>query len=337
VLYSVHFLRFIAATGVALHHAGLPVFIGGSGIGAAGVDMFFVISGVVIGTSTRADATIPEFALKRLIRVAPLYWLATLLALLWSYRFTGPPTVEHIARSFFLWPDLQTNWLPAYFPAWTLVFELWFYAAFAVCLLAGRFAKAACAVVVVLAAVHFEDRQAVSVFPQSSMIAIEFVFGLFIAVAIERKLMPPRWLGALLLVASFTWFAYYFNRPGQRWWSWGVPSGLLIYGILGFDGAAFFKTKIAQLGGHASYGIYLFHMLIIDAIAVAFFMRGERSIDYPLLVLIAATTLAILVSVIIYIVAEKPVLALLRRLLLPKKTILARPSPEPSSSPQAPI
>jgi exopolysaccharide production protein ExoZ len=79
-------------------------------------------SGVVIGTPTTHETSIQTFALKRLIRIVPLYWLATAVALCWAYRFNSSQSLEHIIRSVFLWPDLHSNWLPAYFPAWTLIF-----------------------------------------------------------------------------------------------------------------------------------------------------------------------------------------------------------------------
>ena len=47
-LYSVHFLRFFASASVVVHHVIAryePKLI----VGAAGVDMFFIISGLVIG------------------------------------------------------------------------------------------------------------------------------------------------------------------------------------------------------------------------------------------------------------------------------------------------
>src|SRR5215510_10619740 len=77
MLYNLHLLRVIAALGVVYFHttstAGLNLRWD---IGSRGVDVFFVISGFIIayiGTSR------PEqFLLRRLIRVVPFYWAATL-------------------------------------------------------------------------------------------------------------------------------------------------------------------------------------------------------------------------------------------------------------------
>jgi exopolysaccharide production protein ExoZ len=49
-------------------------------IGEAGVDIFFIISGVVMYVSSRFEAP-AVFVGLRLIRVAPLYWILTVCAL----------------------------------------------------------------------------------------------------------------------------------------------------------------------------------------------------------------------------------------------------------------
>ena len=77
VLYNLHLLRVIAALGVVYFHttstAGLKL---DWDVGSRGVDVFFVISGFIIayiGTSK------PEqFFVRRLVRVVPFYWAATL-------------------------------------------------------------------------------------------------------------------------------------------------------------------------------------------------------------------------------------------------------------------
>jgi exopolysaccharide production protein ExoZ len=87
ILLTVQALRAVAAASVVLHHdlavlvrrAGYPPTF--SVIGAAGVDLFFVISGFVM-VYTHFDAfTAPgaatSFARRRIVRIAPLYWIVT--------------------------------------------------------------------------------------------------------------------------------------------------------------------------------------------------------------------------------------------------------------------
>ena len=68
VLKSIQVMRAIAALSVVLFHLGVYGFSNG----AAGVDIFFVISGFIMGaTSLKLPAA--AFVFKRLVRIVPLY------------------------------------------------------------------------------------------------------------------------------------------------------------------------------------------------------------------------------------------------------------------------
>src|ERR1700761_114555 len=76
---SIQYLRGLAALGVLLFHASQRAG-GACGAGAAGVDVFFVISGFIMWTVSARRATGPgDFLLRRAGRIAPLYWAVTLL------------------------------------------------------------------------------------------------------------------------------------------------------------------------------------------------------------------------------------------------------------------
>src|SRR4051812_15604241 len=89
-LLSIQYLRGVAAVLVVMHHflhQGGPSTIPGFDevlFGAKGVDVFFVISGFIIYTVARHESIV-EFWRRRIIRVAPLYWLATLIYALVIY------------------------------------------------------------------------------------------------------------------------------------------------------------------------------------------------------------------------------------------------------------
>ena len=130
MLFSIQFLRFVAAFGVVLHHS-TDGFHGHVNVFAAGVDVFFVLSGFVISYSTKPGETVYEFAAKRFIRVLPMYWLATAAYIGFKYLFWRDlPDQESFIRSIFLIPVLGVNWVPIYFLGWTLVYECAFYGLF---------------------------------------------------------------------------------------------------------------------------------------------------------------------------------------------------------------
>jgi exopolysaccharide production protein ExoZ len=77
---SIQYLRAVAALAVVLYHAGGLRHGDTFAVGAAGVDIFFVISGFVMwSTSSAHPQSAREFFIRRLARVAPMYWLLTLL------------------------------------------------------------------------------------------------------------------------------------------------------------------------------------------------------------------------------------------------------------------
>src|ERR1043165_9210676 len=206
MLYSIHFLRFIAATGVVVHHSGAlaPWNIV---VGSAGVDLFFVISGVVIGLSTRREMSIRDFLVRRFIRIFPLYWLATLVWVAYAARFGAAPNAKDFMRSVLLLPVLSEAWLPTYFPAWTLEFEVFFYFVFACCMLAGCFARPLCCVVLVAVALGFSEPGNPQVVFDLAMMLLEFVAGILVALEVARGWVPGRALGALLIGVAVIWFA----------------------------------------------------------------------------------------------------------------------------------
>jgi exopolysaccharide production protein ExoZ len=100
---------------------------------AAGVDLFFVISGLVISLSTGAGDSLLVFSAKRFIRVVPLYWVATVAPITMSYRRWRQATTEHDVIYEVLFIPVH-DFIPPYYPAWTLTFEMMFYVVFAVLL-----------------------------------------------------------------------------------------------------------------------------------------------------------------------------------------------------------
>ena len=88
VIESIQFLRAVAALMVLFFHAAYAVHTYGgyeyaySNAGAAGVDIFFVVSGFVITYITSRGPFSPlDFMVRRLIRIAPVYWFYTTVTL----------------------------------------------------------------------------------------------------------------------------------------------------------------------------------------------------------------------------------------------------------------
>src|SRR5258708_424446 len=95
-LNSIRILRALAALGVLLFHA--CQWSGADfAVGAAGVDLFFLVSGFVLWLAVdRAPASAARFLWARASRIAPLYWLWTLIAAGLAWRWPSMIPVVHL-------------------------------------------------------------------------------------------------------------------------------------------------------------------------------------------------------------------------------------------------
>jgi peptidoglycan/LPS O-acetylase OafA/YrhL len=108
---TIQYLRAIAASLVMLRHAvDMPELIGKyqQPFGQYGIDLFFIISGYIIWTTTAERGRSPlAFWGARMVRIVPIYWVYTTLfiamASVWSVVGT---TVDplHIVKSYFFIP-----------------------------------------------------------------------------------------------------------------------------------------------------------------------------------------------------------------------------------------
>ena len=145
MLKNIQTLRFFAALWVLLHHLQPPVTPFKLGIlpdavtslGFAGVDLFFVISGLIMAETTRnllpSWRTATRFLVQRFGRIYIGWWPFFALYLWGAWQSGRIRPDVNLWGSFWLWPqDMMYYLLPI---TWTLSFELYFYVAVA-CLIA---------------------------------------------------------------------------------------------------------------------------------------------------------------------------------------------------------
>lgn len=274
--------------------------------GLAGVDLFFVVSGVVMTTTCysqlgQAHEVIP-FLKRRIARIYPLYWIVTfgVLALCWtapSLAARSKTDVAEIMQSFMLWP--QTDY-PIVGVGWTLTYEMFFYLTFAVLLAFPRryfVALLAAWAITTMALFPLFSEPAprgilgnLSLPLYASPLVLEFIAGCFIALGYRHGRMPGAKptlvVGLLWLFAIGGYFgSHYFDEAAYgavRLGVFGIPAVLLIYGTLSLErnGARPTSPLFLKLGD-ASYSLYLTHVYVILLLVGLYtrveFAKGEFS------------------------------------------------------------
>jgi exopolysaccharide production protein ExoZ len=283
-LSSIEALRGVAATAVVLSHAarhvdkifGAPILINFFQAGHAGVDLFFTISGFIILFVHRSDIgetkRLQHYLVRRFNRVLPLYWIALALTLAISiaggHSLPAPMTLLWSAA---LLPTLNEPLLGI---AWTLQFEVVFYALFAVLIVsrnAGQVLLTIWLLLIAIAATGFGAAAIPS--PLCGIFGLEFFMGMASAQLLSRGSLPvPRLVagtGLGLFVAALVMESIGllngFGIAGR--FAYGIPAALLILGVAATeqDGQLTTPNWLRVLGG-ASYSIYLFQFVFIGVL-----------------------------------------------------------------------
>lgn len=358
ILHSLQALRGLAACLVVYAHAfdlakvlsaGQPVQ-GRLGyledFGAIGVDVFFVISGVIITLTAQRIVDLPSahrFALRRVLRVVPYYWLLTGL-LVGLTLLSGLPDPRRIPATVLFFPFSEGAFAMPYLAVgWTLCFEMLFYLAVylarawrfwtprvrfsvALALFAGLFALA--------------RPEHVTLFLLNPII-LEFGFGIGLA-WLYRRGTVGRTDAQQLLAFGLIGFAlnliFGFGQaselectvalPGAayRVLVFGVPSAAVVGGLLLMERAGMRIGTALEGLGNASYSIYLTHTITFEVLRAAV----PRDSLAPDLAIALALVLGIAVGFAAYHVLERPLLRALGSLLAP--AVEGRPGPAASGS-----
>jgi exopolysaccharide production protein ExoZ len=335
-LGGLQILRGLAAAAVVVHHA-LEVSNGAASSfspdflttsGAAGVDVFFVISGFIIlytsfppGRRPLAPST---FILRRIVRIYPMYWICCACTLgIMSFGFLQNHHLDltSIALSLALLPSPKL----ILDISWTLVYEIYFYAIFALAL--TRFSSAfgsalfttAAIILFMLGGLMLDDGVLKNFL--SDPVVYEFVLGLWLAIGFLRwsarwPVLPAVAVGAVILLMLAPLFIVPRDTGGLTdWWrpfAWGLPAAFLVGALLAIpepkDGL---QRHLAHLGD-ASYALYLTH--IFTMLGYAILLRKTAITSIPqILVVPIIVLIALAVGVFAHRYIEKPLLQFAKR------------------------
>ena len=304
-----------------------------SRFGAFGVDIFFVISGFIMFYTNRTMGRgAGEFLSSRLLRIVPLYWVATVAVVVLFLIGFRPNGLHHVDLPRFIKSLL---FVPSEFPdgrrsliltlGWTLMYELYFYAIFAATFFVRSLEKSLAIVTLVfiggigLAITFGPFHYLVEYY--LNPITLEFVFGAILALLYIR--WPSKssgWdtlLAAMLIAGGFglAEIANKFVDPtvsNIRFLYFGVPAFLIVAGCLLLEKSGWrFTNSFALLLGAASYSLYLFHPIFLQASvkAVRLMLHAPYEISLYCAVM-AAIAAALIGAILVHLLVEKRIMAL---------------------------
>jgi exopolysaccharide production protein ExoZ len=336
-LNSIHALRGFAALAVAMFH-GLSWAQGyGVGtpestafeIGKAGVDVFFIISGLVLTIAAQRPQSRWRFLIARLARVGLPYWVVTLaiaaaaLAAHSAFRsFAVKPSDLALSLAFI--PSIPSGeyMFPLLQPGWTLSLEMVFYVMLALVLPMRADAREGAVIAMLLGLVLmgfvWRPEPGVLRFFSQAVLA-EFAVGILIARAIlvgVRLSLPG---AAACLALSAIGFALAAYAPpsdafAARALAYGTPAAALVAGLSLYEARRRIELpRLLRAFGDISFSFYLIHTLAFATLAKFAGHRIAAEVGNAGLFLIMMTA-ALVSAIVFHRIVEVPALALARRI-----------------------
>jgi exopolysaccharide production protein ExoZ len=337
VIGALQVMRAIAAIAVVLYHTNIilaqPEY-GGQDIlkplaakGWLGVNFFFVLSGFIIMHAHERDlgqpARIRPYLWRRFIRVYPIYWLVLAVYVIAAGLGIGHPDFSwnpaNLASAVLLIKLTEPMSLPLQV-AWTLVYEVQFYAIFALLLLHRGLGWAVILAWAAAILIHSAIAGSSEMGPLH-MWNMHFIIGLASYRAYRH--LDGRWgvplasVGLTMLLVMTPWLVT--DRIGgtasnpAALLGMALPFGLIVTGAAMVERQwRWSLPRIAMLLGAASYSIYLVHSPAISVIAIL-----QRKFAFgllpPQLLFWGSVAISIMAGVVVHWMIERPLLAALRQ------------------------
>ena len=328
MIYSVQYMRAIAALLVVVHHAAgkgaqyssapLQWFT----IGEAGVDLFFIISGYIMcHTVDSKDINFISFITARIKRIIPLYWVLTTMALviyiLFPDKVNSSGGGTNIIHSYTLIP-VKENYLIS--NGWTLSYEFFFYLLFALGLsFTGKY-KFLIPVILIVALVSlgsFNLSNTTILNFVTNPLLLEFSLGILIYYLFKKTYINTA-LGSILIIASIILFSLVniFTPDYSRIISYGLPAMIFFIGMMALE-PIFIKTnknKIALLFkmiGNSSYSLYLSHPFALVISSIILDKIGLNEFGYLFVLLLVV--ISIIAGQLCYLLIEKNLAKLFKK------------------------
>lgn len=351
-LKNVQALRAIAAATVLSYHV-LYVLANRAGyafiepkVGACGVDLFFVISGFIM-IYTAADlfgelGAPLAFLQKRIMRIVPLYWLCTtgvvlLLAFFPRLFATGSFDWTSVVSSYFFVLSQNSAGIGTVLQTgWTLCYEAYFYAIFALLLFWPRRFFWLSAAAIFCGGIEF-GRLHGEVAPWARVavdpLLLEFYAGAVLGALFLRGFVMPAIAAVIAIALAIVAIIAARNVDPGGWGRviyWGIPCAVILLGAISLERKSLIAPALLVILGDSSYSLYLTHPFVLPVfgkLGAAFHVAAR----IPAFVFAsAAFVVAIIVAHAVYLLIERPMISRLSKALGLRRI---RPETPPASEP----
>jgi exopolysaccharide production protein ExoZ len=353
MISNLQVLRGLAALAVVFYHTAF-VIPGLQHTDFQAVCVFFVISGFIMTCITRETAK--AFLAHRLIRIVPLYWIATIFYVTWtrggfssvlgdpSMIYRGPghffttneaSLIFETAQSLLFVPrfdDAGAVVFPVLGVGWTLNLEMYFYVLFSVALLISR-RFAPLLVAATLWTVNKYSGQ-IGCNAYCSFYAHGYVtfFTYGIAVFYAWRMLAPLLVrgaaryftiaGSIGIIGCFAYLTTLGFDGHLTDYHMAAPPALVLALLLLHSAGVRCDWRPAVALGAASYALYLTHFIVIETLHPAF----DYSTSIPGMAI--ALVLSVAFALFVHREIEQPLLRLLHGLAERRPKILtAEPAP----------
>lgn len=294
--------------------------------GSCGVDIFFVISGVIMAYITydryQTASASTDFIKRRIIRIVPLYWLYTIILAVLLFFFpklfnTASFDLRGLILSLLFIPYTPSaaNMAPVLSVGWSLSYEMYFYLLIAIGLFFPRKQFLICLICLFFVSVAFRPFYSGPVANVlTNPMLLEFLAG-FIAgtVFMSRRNIPMLFSCFLILLAVLFYTAWLINI------NWGVinlglPSVLFVSGVFFLEKSLKMKFPgwIIKLG-NSSYTLYLSHFILLPGVGKISFLLGFFDYLSPTIFIFFSSVICCISGYVLYKLIEVPLLSFFQK------------------------
>ncbi len=336
-LKTLQIVRALASTSVVYHHIGAAPCFGGQSylpcFGGFGVDMFFVLSGFVMAMVVATGQAGTRFAINRVSRIVPLYWVLTTFVL--TMAALNPELLNsttanllNYLRSIFFIPYMKENGtlMPMLFVGWSLNYEMFFYLCVWFSIVTVRrhalWVTTGIVLVAYVAFGHFVDSLVLNRFLGNGLM-FEFILGMVAFWVYEKRylinvstgVMVSAALVGYLCMAAVQANALHINRL----LSYGVPSFLVICAAVSLersiDSVPAVVRNMLVGAGDASYATYLSHPYVTQAMRKVADQKLHLIDINSLPGVVVTISIVLLIGGVIYLSIDKPLSRICKALL----------------------